>query len=482
MNIKDIKSAKPRAGLLLIASPRFEKIGEELPQGSYDKRKRECVDIIVTSLEGELSLVNPGIVYTREDLERASQLFISERVDCVVAEFLSWSEDFAWVRFLRDFKDTPVIFVNTVKDKVDFTTTTDENDFVEFLSAGTLVGTLEAAGSVKRVERDNLVTIVGSREENRPKIVAFAKASKVRTLLRKSTFGLLSGYNELMWSTYMDPYNFFTKIGPEIRFLSYSSFAEEIESTSDADTKEYLDEIRKIYKVEDGIDEEKFIASVRASLALARFTQKNGIDAMVYNDVDPAMFKLIGLRPGFYHSSLNENISVLVPEADLGAGTITYILKLLSGKNINFIEPFHIEREYNTFAGGHAGPHDHTDPLYRDNVQVSKDVRFAKTSYKYAGAPFAWYRIPKGEKTLAQLAECNGKYKLICARAESLEGGHLFASYSHTIFRPYIDVTSFFKQILEAGTTQHFGVVDGDYRYELEMLSKIMGFEFIEIK
>lgn len=481
MSILNLKSIKPKAGLLLIASPRFEKIGEGLPEGTYDTRKRATVTNIVASLEKDITLVNPGIIYTRDDLQKATDAFLFEKVDFVIAEFLSWSEDFAWVRFLRDLKEMPVIFVNTVKDKVCFNTTVEENDFVEFLSAGTLVGTLEAAGSVKRIERDNVMTVIGNRDEVTKQIICFSRAAKVRSVLRKSTFGLLSGFNELMWSTYIDPYNFFVRIGPEIRFLSYSTYAAEIEKISDEETSNYLNELKHLYKVDEGIDEDKFYASVRASLAIARLTVKEGIDAMVFNDVDPAMFNIIGLRPGFYHPSLNENISVLVPEADMGAATITYILKLLSGKSVNFIEPFHIEKEFNTFAGGHAGPNDHTDPVNYSNVVISKDVRFAKTSYKYAGAPFAWNRISAGEKTMAQLVECNGKFKLVCSLVESLEGEHLFASYSHSIFRPKGDVTRFFEQILAVGTTQHFGIVDGDYRRELNMLSRIMGLDYTEI-
>ena len=137
----------------------------------------------------------------------------------------------------------------------------------------------------------------------------------------------------------------------------------------------------------------------------------------------------MGLRAGFYHPWFNENISVLVPEADTGAGLICYILKLLSGRHVNFLEPFHIESEFGTFAGGHAGPNDHNDSSWQGNVVIARDVRFAKTDYRYAGAPFAWYRISPGRKTLAQLVEENGRYKLICGMAESLPGDHILTTY-----------------------------------------------------
>lgn len=81
-------------------------------------------------------------------------------------------------------------------------------------------------------------------------------------------------------------------------------------------------------------------------------------------------------------------------------------------------------------------PNDHNDSSWQGNVVIARDVRFAKTDYRYAGAPFAWYRISPGRKTLAQLAEENGRYKLICGMAESLPGDHILTTYSHSIFRP----------------------------------------------
>ena len=284
-----------------------------------------------------------------------------------------------------------------------------------------------------------------------------------------------------MWSTYLDPYNLFTRIGPEIRFLAYSIYADVINDISADELQDYKQDLLSRYRIMDDVDDAKFEASVRASIGLAKLAAQSDIDVMVFNDIDPSMFKLIGLRAGFYHPFFNDNSSVLVPEADIGAGLITYILKLLSGGHVNFIEPFHIESDFGTFAGGHAGPNDHNDPNYERNVVIARDVRFAKTNYKYAGAPFAWYRIPPGRKTMAQLVEDNGRYKLVCTLVDSLEGEHLLATYSHSIFKPLVPVNELFGKILTTGTTQHFAIVDGDYRSELSTLSEIMNFEYTSI-
>ena len=487
MNAKD-KNRKPKAGLLLIASPRFKNLyGPK--RGTYGERKEKAVKEIKATMDF-LDLVDPGIVYEREDAEKALRLFFNEKVDFVYAEFLSWSEDFAWIRFLRDCPEMPIIFCNVAKPKMTFETTLDEDDFVDYLCAGTLVGSLEASGSVKRVPRSGVKTVMGTREEITEKVRTFAAAARVRSILRNSNVGLMANMNEAMWSTYFDNYDLFTKIGPEIHYLPYSDYGAEIEKLSDTEVQEYALELTSKYKVMPDVEDDKLLGCVRATLAIKKMAQKNDIDCFVYNDIDQATFRTAGCRAGFYPQWFNENVSVLVPEADIGAGLATYILKLLTGKNVNFIEPFHIENDYGTFAGGHAGPNDHNDPAWQDNVIISRDVRFAKTSWKYAGAPFAWYRISPGMKTVAGLYEEDGKYKLITFLAESLSEKetpqsskkHLLATYSHTIFKPEVPVKELWEQVLRIGATQHYAIVDGDCRAQLEDLAAIMGFEYYSIQ
>ncbi len=484
----ELKRRKPKAGLLLIASPRFKNLyGPK--RGTYGDRKAEAVKQIKETMDF-LELVDPGIVYEREDAQKAIDLFFREKVDFIYAEFLSWSEDFAWIRFLRDCPDIPMIFCNVAKPKMTFETTLDEDDFVDYLCAGTLVGSLEGSGSIRRVPRKNVKTVMGTREEITEQVRIYASAARTRAILRQSTVGLMANMNEAMWSTYIDNYDLFTKIGPEIRYLPYSDYGTEIENLSEKEVQEYADELSGRYEMMSDVEYDKFIGCVKATLGIKKLAQKNDIDCYVYNDIDQATFRTAGCRAGFYPQWFNENMSILVPEADIGAGIITYVLKMLSGKNVNFIEPFHIEDEFGTFAGGHAGPNDHNDPDWQDNVVIARDVRFAKTNWKYAGAPFAWYRFSPGMKTVAGLYEEDGRYKLITFIVESLsekdapqsDKKHLLATYSHGIFKPAVPVKELWSQVLRIGATQHYAIVDGDYRKELEDFAYIMGFEFHNIK
>ena len=485
---RELKARKAKAGLLLIASPRFKNLSGPR-RGTYGERKEKAVKEIKATMDF-LDLVDPGIVYEREDAEKALKLFFEKDVDFVYAEFLSWSEDFAWIRFLRDCPQIPILFCNVAKPRMTFETTLDEDDFVDYLCAGTLVGSLEGSGDVARIGRKMVKTVMGTRGQITEKVKVFADAAKARAILRHSNVGLMANMNEAMWSTYIDNYDLFTKIGPEIHYLPYSDYGAEIENLTDEEVKAYADELTAKYKMMEDVEYDKFIGCVKATLAIKKLAQKNDIDCYVYNDIDQATFRTAGCRAGFYPNWFNENVSVLVPEADIGAGLVTYILKLISGKHVNFIEPFHIEDDYGTFAGGHAGPNDHNDPAWQENVIISRDVRFAKTSWKYAGAPFAWYRFSPGMKTVAGLYEQDGKYKLITFMAESLSEKdtpqstkkHLLATYSHTIFKPVVPAKELWQKVLNIGATQHYAIVDGDWRPQLEALAQMMGFEYYDIR
>jgi L-arabinose isomerase len=470
---------RPKVGLLFIGCQRFRKLGEGCSDGNYETRRGRFISSLTEKLNTIAKCVFPGIVYSRADADNAIKFFRDEKVDCVLCSFLSWSEDMTWIYFLREMYDLPMAYYLPVQDKISYKDTRDENDFIEFLAQGGLVGNLVGSGSIARFKR-NVEVINGSFESCGDRLDEFFRAARVRSKLRNARFGLLATYNDIMCGTYIDPYDMFARIGPELQFISYSRLRDEIANVTDAAAQEYVAELIAKYTVESDVDAKLFLESARASLALAEIREKCQLDALVLNDVSPELFQMIGLRPGFYPSAFRKHSAILVPEGDLGAGTMVYMLYQLTGKHINYIEPFYINNASGTFAAGHAGPHDYTDEQYKHQVRISRDVRFAKTAYKYAGAPFAWYRISPGRKTVSHFSQANGRFKIVCFMAESLPGEHSLCSYCHSDFKPDIPVTELFEKVIKTGTTQHFAVVDGDVRKALEITAKINDFDFCQ--
>lgn len=471
---------KAKTGVLLIATNRFYHLGGDTPEGCYHQRKMKEAEEYIEALGNFCTPIGLGRpAYTREDLAEALALFQREKVDCIFAAFLSWAEDFLWVRFLRDAGPVPVLYATRVRESIDFKDTVDESDFTEFLSAGGLVGTLEGSGSVARFRPEMFETAVGTLSQLMEKAKTFCAAAAMRSRLRQSVFGLLASYNEVMWSTYVDPYALFQKAGPELRFLSVATLAQEAEKVPDEQVEHACQILSERYTVLPDVDKDKFKASVRASIALENTGRNAGANMVVLNDVDPVLLTELGLRPGFIPTPVGGDIPV-VPEGDVGGGLAVYIMRELTGKHISFIEPFHMDLPDNCFAGGHAGPNDYTDPA--GSVMIARDVRFAKTSYKNAGAPFAWYVIPPGRKTMLHISQKNGSFKMVCALVDALPSKHFITSYSHGLFRPVgQDMLSFFHKLICEGVTQHYAVADGDHTAELKALAALMNFSFVRL-
>ena len=475
-----MNASKAKVGFVFIGCQRFRELGKGCASGSYVDRRERFVQSVLKEMAEIAECVFPGIIYTPADADAALELFQREHVQCVTAAFLSWSEDFTWSYFLRNLRpDLPLVYYLPVSPRVPYADTRDENDFVEFLAQGGLVGSLIGSASWARQKRQ-VEVIIDDFDSARPRLQAFFTAAKARCKLLNAHFGLVPGYNTIMRGTFIDPYAIFTKIGPKLDFFSYERLLELTLQVGDAEAQKYVDELSAAYPVEPGIDEKLFLESARASLGLAKLRDEQQLDALILNDVSPEIFETLGLRPGFYPDTFERHDAILTPEGDLGAGTAMYILRQVSGgKHVNYIEPFYIEKELGVFAAGHAGPHDYTDPAFRDHVRISVDARFAKTKYKYAGAPFAWYRIPEGLKTIAHLSQGPDEhFKLLCFTAESLPGPHKLCGYCHSDFKVTGDAGRLFEEILKVGATQHFAAVAGDVTKELEYVASLCGFDF----
>ncbi len=472
-----MKTKMPKIGIILVSPPRFHDLGVGTKNGPYSERKEKVAQELLTHFD-YAETIFPGIIYSKEDMEKAIVQMKSEDVDMIFAHFLSWADDFAWVRFLRDIGDMPIMYATIVRDKLGFENSFTEDSFIEFLTAGGLVGSLEGSGDIARLKKGQVKIVLGSKEEVMSACKEMAQICALRHELRHRSIALLPSFNEAMWSTYVDPYDIFTKIGPEIRFLSIVELSEIMDAIDDEECNKLTKEILSKYEVKGTIDEEKMAASVKGSLALEKIARKYDSELLVLNDIDKVLQRTIGLRPGFTPCPGTDDVLV-VPEGDIGAGLCAYILKKLTSQHVSFIEPFHIDAQTGTFAAGHAGPNDYTDELGK--TMIATDTRFAKSNLKYAGAPFANHVFSPGEKTMIHLSENNGRFKLVATTVEVLESDHFLDGYSHGLFKPHMPVNEFFQKLLEIGVTQHYAITAGNLLSKMRLLAEIMGFDYYEI-
>lgn len=467
---------KPKMGLLLLGAKRFCALGEGTRRGSYLQRKTREAQAMAKDCAAIADVTFPGIVFDHEGAVNAIAAFTSAGVDYVLAVYLSWAEDFPFIRFLRDMPPVPVLFAHSMRDTIDLSDTHDDDEFTEYLCCGGLVGTLEASSHPVNLKRPMLQTMVGTWAQVLGRAGQFGNAARARAILRQSKVGLLACYNEAMWSTYVHPYDMFTKVGPELHFLSIAELEDAVNEIPPSEAQAVVQTLSETYEVLPDVQPDKFLASVRCSMGMERLAARYGLNLLVLNDIDAVLFQRLGLRPGFYPTP-GCGDTVIVPEGDLGGGIATYVLRLLTGGHVHFIEPFHIDLPGDNFAAGHAGPNDYTDPAGK--TKISRDVRFAKSQWKHAGAPFAWHVFGPGLRTMLHCSQHNGRFLFAATLIESLPCEHFLATYSHGLFRPVgQSAPTLFEKLVRLGVTQHYGIAAGDVLEALSDLAMMLDFDY----
>jgi L-arabinose isomerase len=282
-----------------------------------------------------------------------------------------------------------------------------------------------------------------------------------------------------MWSTYIDPYSVFMQFGPELHFLSLAELKDIITETPESKAKELVRQLSETYELTAGIDKEKLTASVRATMGLETQAERHNLDLLVLNDVDPILFQQIGLRPGFYPLP-GYGKARIVPEGDIGSGLGLYVLHLLTGRPVNYFEPFYVEPGGESFIAGHAGPNDYTGDSGK--TKIARDVRFEKSPYRYAGAPIAWHVFPEGIKTMVHCSQKADKFKIVTSMVEVLPCEHFLTTYCHGRIRPTGQgVTEFFQKLMDIGVTQHYMIAEGDCIEEIKLLAGMLGFDYYQV-
>jgi len=121
--------------------------------------------------------------------------------------------------------------------------------------------------------------------------------------------------------------------------------------------------------------------------------------------------------------------------------------------------------------------------MNEEKTIIARDIRFARSKWKHAGAPFAWFVIPSGVKTIVHISQTgSGTFKLIATVAQAHEIEHTLASYTHgRLTFPGKKTSDVMTAFLQEGVTQHYAVSPGNSINELRHLAALLNMEFHEI-
>ena len=422
---------------------------------------------ILSHLGEVVEVENHWVINSAQSLELCKSGLSNVSPDLLILMFQVWAEDY-YINALRDFLTKTSLLVwcyqPWLRPKIPMS-------FVEVLRASGPVGTFEGLGTLRNLRIPFSYTF-GSQQDLHVirDIQRAARVGRVVRSLRKARFGLLPARNEQMQSTFVDEFRLMAEIGPTVRMFSVAELAKRTYSIPDEEVKNYLLELQEHYQVI-GVPEETLALAVRCSLGLAHLAVDHQIDLLSFNDISDELHETLGLRPCLYLPLIDESGIQIALEGDLGSATAMFVLKILSGSPIFFVEIWFWDEIENVIIGGHAGMQNPACGKPGE-IWISQDYEFAQSD-RYPGAHWQYVAKP-GEVTLFQLRGTPEGWQAIVATGQAIDTKPWIEGYPHAVIRLDVSIDHFNRRVAKVGSTQHWVMAYGNFVLDLQALCEIL--------
>jgi L-arabinose isomerase len=341
------------------------------------------------------------------------------------------------------------------------------------------VGTLQTSGFLRR-EGYSYTSVSGYYEDPDVlhEIVHHCLAIGTAQKLRDSRCGVLPFRCEQMSTTYVDEFELRTRYGVELKYLELAPLREIARSFDSGEVSSFRKLLEKEgYVIE--VDEKNLDQGIRYALALDRITRTENLQMFTMNDVIDEMHSQLGLRPCLPHPGMSERGVVVSMEADIAAVVAMYALRLFTGQAPFYSELFTADLERNAFLMGHAGYHDAVNADPDHPPRIVPDVEYENTD-SFTGACI-YFKYRPGPVTVINSVYTGERLRWHVFEGESLPGPHKMAGSCHLFCSVDIPVPQFFKRIVAAGASQHFVVVSGRLKGQIETLCRWLDIEFLDL-
>ncbi|MFC2087243.1 hypothetical protein ACFLSA_03655 [Bacteroidota bacterium] len=444
---------------------------------SFGTQFYEPGNLKMISNRAEKQLRNAGLCLVRIDPvtgedkepERAIKELKSQPWDFLFVNIINWIDTRGVFRVLHEFRNEPMILYSLGGF------TDHEGKFGE---KGTLISPAAGAGSTSLrlpMEQwgikfkylfnapDSQMDIAG--------IMSFARASHTMKRLRKARLGMV-GFNDMgLYSTGYNPTRLRDQIGPEIESVDMLQLQKKMDELDPDEIQKEKERITADWEYPLGKPKDEVInKAIRLYMATVKICREKKFDTFSYKCVDG-----IDLEMGLTHavpSSLVADAGFpYVDENDIGNSVAQLMLKLVSGKQVTFLEHYEHHPEWIILGEDGYCPNDFIEgkPQIKDVSTVLLDGIAHCSNMK------------KGRMTLACLSEVKEGYRMHIVTGEArerpkwVEMGVPLPSWPSVTFYPDVPV----KQILSHVQSQHFAAVYGDYTEELLDLCQILDIEQI---
>ncbi len=466
---------KPKIGILFVTSGWFRDVGLQESSSPLTEEVDAIAKEIVGKLSDFLDPVYNGVIYSENEARAAAEDISAARVDGIIISTLMWCEDQILKAALKVLPELPCVVCTFFPDE----TLSEFVSFNEMLKGSGSVGSLQISGFLKR-EGFEYQSVSGYlRDESiydelREHCLAFSIAQR----LKNTRCGVLPFRCDQMSTTFVDEFAIRNLYGIELKYLELNRFKDEAQKVSEDDINRFITLLnQKGHIIE--VESKNLIEGVRYALAMEKVIGEERIDILAMNDIIDEMHMCFGLRPCLANPPLSESGVVVSMEADIAAGIAMYILRLFTGESPMYTEVFTADLAKNALLMGHAGFHDSANHDEEYPVKVVPDVEYKNTD-TFTGA-CTYFKYKPGPVTVVNCVYDGEKLRWIVIEGDSLPGPPKLEGNCHLFCRIEQPVKDFYEKTIRLGVSQHWIVVSGRYKKNLEKLCSWLNIEYYSI-
>jgi L-fucose isomerase len=303
-------------------------------------------------------------------------------------------------------------------------------------------------------------------------IVRFARAARVKNVLRKSRFGSVGGHGMGIYTGPVDPAQWMREFGLSIGFVGQYEVVAEGEEASQDEVRRYHRELQEEYGAVPPLDQVTE-RSIRLYLGLERIIERERFDFTGVND-------MFGLSDNYCsmclaQSRLSSRGFVTTCLNDSNGALTAYIMRLLSDEPLFTADVNLVDKESGIvrLIDDGAGA-----------ITLAKDPKDVKLSYQprlecRASGVCTGLMCKPGRITLARLSRLQGKHVMLIAPGETIEGDPAwleecgYPMWPHAFLRLDGDLDQFVQNL----RSEYIHMIYGDLKEDLLETCDLLGVE-----
>ncbi len=424
--------------------------------------------------KAQTELVDLGIVDSEQLGRMASERFITERIDILFCNIMTYSASEYLAATVRELS-IPVVLLNIQpRMALDWERVKGIGDW---LSEGITCAAVPEATAVLMRLNKVFGTITGYMENDATvdnEINMWCMAAKVQNKLSKQNMGLFGRSFGGMMDLCVDETKIFEVFGTYIHHLDWQEI---IDRANQADTEkinEQLKLMKRMFEMDSTIDKSDMDLIARTAAALMEMADKYNLHAYAshYEYEGPAEHKdlVASLNPALT-LVMTQGVSS-VPEGDMKAAIAMTILKTIAG-NAMTAELYSMDFEKDICLIGHSGACDANIATEKAVLKMS-EVLHGKKGKGYLAQ---FYHQPGPVTMLAMTQAADGSFYLVAAEGTSVDGPVLSLGDTNLRVKFPISVKQFVDQWCDEGPTHHGVLSNGWHIDYIAVTAKVLGLE-----